>query len=274
MVTRRDLFLRARIAIPEDNAAFEARELLFKALGIKKEDYYLSPASPVTEEDEKAFFILLDRRLKGEPLAHILGEWDFYGRTFRVTKDVLIPRPETEELCSTALKFLKPGDRVLDLCSGSGCIGITLALECPGIFVTMGEISDAAKAISEENIRLLKAKNITVRHEDALLPPLDPEERFDLIVSNPPYIGLHESLSGDVSDYEPSLALFGGEDGLDFYRAITQYRLPTLTKGGHLLFECGEKQARSVSALLYNAGAKNTHTLYDLSGKARVVIAE
>ena len=274
MVTRRDLFLRARTAIPEENAAFEARELLFKALGIKKEDYYLSPASPVTEEEEKAFFTLLDRRLKGEPLAHILGEWDFYGRTFRVTKDVLIPRPETEELCSAALKFLNPGDRVLDLCSGSGCIGITLALECPGIFVTMGEISDAAKAISEENIRLLKAENITVRHEDALLPPLDPEERFDLVVSNPPYIGLHEPLSGDVSDYEPSLALFGGEDGLDFYRAIAQYRLSALTKGGHLLLECGEKQARSVSALLYNAGAKNTHTLYDLSGKARVVIAE
>ena len=273
MVTRRDLFLRARAAIPVENAAFEARELLYSALRISKEDYYLSPSAPVTDADAVRFLAMLESRLKGEPLAYVLGEWDFYGRTFTVTPDVLIPRPETEDVVRAALSFLAGGETVLDLCSGSGAIGITMALEKPGLSVTLGELSDAAIAVSEENIRKLGAEHVTVRKEDALLPPSDPNERFDMIVSNPPYIAPNEPLEDEVRDFEPAMALFGGEDGLEFYRAFAAHRLASLCAGGHIVMECGEKQAHAVEAIFLSAGARETHILRDLSGKARVVIA-
>lgn len=274
MVTRRELFLRARTAIPVENAAFEARELLYAALHITREEYYLYPSTEVSDAEAAYFLQLLEKRVSGVPLAHLIGEWDFYGRTFKITPDVLIPRPETEEVVKTALEYLTGGERILDLCSGSGCIGITLALELPSAQVVMGDISDAACRIAAENIRRFGVKNIAVRYEDASLPPSDPQERFHLIVSNPPYIGLHEHIDREVRDYEPSIALFGGEDGLDFYRAIAAYRLGALYPGGHLILECGEKQAHAVATLLHSAGASQARIVYDLSGKARVIVAE
>ncbi|MBO4407149.1 MAG: HemK family protein methyltransferase, partial [Clostridia bacterium] len=149
VTTRRDLFFEARTAIPERNAAFEARELLLRALSITKDEYYLRPSAPVTPEEEARFRALLQKRLEGTPLAYLLGEWDFYGRTFTVTPDVLIPRPETEELVEEARFFLSGSEKVLDLCTGSGCVGITLALEIPGLEVVLGDVSEPALRIAE-----------------------------------------------------------------------------------------------------------------------------
>ena len=271
VTTRRDLFFEARTAIAERNAAFEARELLLRALSITKDEYYLRPSLPVTPEEESRFRALLARRLEGTPLAYLLGEWDFYGRTFTVTPDVLIPRPETEELVEEARSFLTGSENVLDLCTGSGCVGITLALELPGLSVTLGDISEPALAVARENAKRYPSANVSIVYDDALSPS---ENRYDMIVCNPPYVALSDPLSDDVSRYEPSLALFGGEDGLDFYRAILRHRLSLLPSGGRIVFECGETQSRKVAHIMETFGARSIRIRTDLSGKGRIVSGE
>lgn len=271
VTTRRDLFFEARTAIPERNSAFEARELLLRALSISREEYYLHPSLPVTDEEEARFRALLARRLEGMPLAYLLGEWDFYGRTFTVTPGVLIPRPETEELVEEARNYLSGKEKVLDLCTGSGCVGITLALELPELAMTLGDVSDAALAAARENAKRYPAANVRVLYDDALAPS---EERYDMIVCNPPYVALSDPLSEEVARHEPALALFGGEDGLDFYRAILRYRLSLLPSGGRIVFECGETQSRKVAHILETFGAKAIRIRTDLSGKGRIVSGE
>ena len=271
VTTRRDLFFEARTAIPERNASFEARELLLRALSITRDEYYLHPSLPVTPDEEARFRALLARRLEGMPLAYLLGEWDFYGRTFTVTPDVLIPRPETEELVEEARFFLTGQESVLDLCTGSGCVGITLALELPGLAVTLGDVSEPALAVARKNAERYPAANVRIVRDDALAPS---EETYDMIVCNPPYVALSDPLSDEVARYEPALALFGGEDGLDFYRAILRHRLSLLPPGGRIVFACGEPQSPPVAHILETFGAKAVRIRTDLSGKGRIVSGE
>lgn len=271
VTTRRDLFFEARTAIPERNAAFEARELLLRALSISKDEYYLRPSLPVTPEEEARFRALLARRLEGTPLAYLLGEWDFYGRTFTVTPAVLIPRPETEELVEEARCFLTGRENVLDLCTGSGCVGITLALELPELSMTLGDVSEPALAVARENARRYPAANVRILRDDALAPS---EDRYDMIVCNPPYVALSDPLADEVARREPALALFGGEDGMDFFRAILRYRLSLLPSGGRIVFECGETQSRKVAHIMETFGARAIRIRTDLSGKGRIVSGE
>ena len=270
MVTRRQLFLQGKDRIPEENAAFESRELLLHLLSITKEEYFLNPDAPVEESLAAEFDALLARRVQGEPLAYLIGEWDFFGRPFHVSPGVLIPRPETEEVVAAALSLLRPGDRVLDLCCGSGCIGITLALEGNPGQVVLGDISPKALAITKKNAERYPSLPLEIRVDDALGESI---EYYDLIVSNPPYIAPGEELDHSVKGFEPHLALYGGPDGLDFYRAIAKYRLPMLSPGGHLVLECGHTQARQIAEILQNEGAEGVNILTDLSGKERIVIA-
>lgn len=264
-------------AIGERNSAFEARELLCAALGITKEEYYASSQTQADPEAEKKYFNMLERRIKGEPLAYILGEWDFYGRSFYIEPGILIPRPETElliEIIKEAGRELNKDEvHLLDLCSGSGCIGITAALEIKGLTAVLGDIEPKALEISAKNAARYKdAKAVTV-YDDALGRG---SVEYDIIVSNPPYISEKEmeELPAEVKDFEPVSALAGGKDGLDFYRAITANRLENLTPGGYLIFETGESQGSSVAKIMSEYGMIDIKITGDLSGKERAVSAK
>ena len=222
-----------------------------------------SPYQNVSEADAKALQPLIERRLNGEPLQYVLGEWEFFGLPFYVDRTVLIPRPDTERLVETALPLLtKERNAVLDLCCGSGCIGIALAV-LGGAKVTAADISADALSVAERNARRNGVSIETVQSDlfDSV------EGTFDLIVSNPPYLSDAEMDARDRSlRYEPELALSGGRDGLDFYRRIaTEYR-KYLRPGGTLLLEIGMTQKDAVLSLF-----ENCECLYDYGGRPRVI---
>lgn len=221
---------------------------------------------------------LADRYLGGEPLAYLLGEWDFYGLTFQVTPAALIPRSDTEALCELAIRraqeVMEP--RVLDLCCGSGCIGIALLHEVEDASVYAADLSEDALLLAVENARRLgvSAWFRPVRC-NALVEPPSALGAFHMIVCNPPYISKEEfkMLDKSVVNYEPRMALYGGPDGLDFYRSITRYWLEALVPGGMLYFECGWQQAEPVVELCERAGLLDVCVHEDLSGIQRVVSA-
>ncbi|NLT58817.1 MAG: peptide chain release factor N(5)-glutamine methyltransferase [Clostridiales bacterium] len=250
----------------------EADELLAAALGIDRAA--LRRLSPDAEADGAAqdrLQALLRRRCAREPLQYILGEWDFYGRTFSCRPGVLIPRPETEQLVDLAVAFLKgrPCAEVLDLCCGGGCIGLTLALEC-GCAVTLLDLSEAAISLTLENARRLSAAPRAVLRGDVFKPPAL-SGRFDLIVSNPPYLRTDEvaKLEAEVA-FEPEMALCGGPDGLGFYRALADRWAPLLAPGGLLLVEHGLGQGEPVAGLLRGAGLLLVETRADYAGIDRL----
>ena len=218
-----------------------------------------------------AFAGLSARRLAREPLQYITGEAPFYRRVFKVDSRVLIPRPETELLCAWALDLLPEGKdlSVLDLCCGSGCIGLTLAAERPRVRVTLSDISADALSVAAENARRLKVDAVLRRGDlaDGL-----PAGHFDCVVSNPPYIpsDVCASLQPEVLR-EPSLALNGGPDGLDFYRRIVRESTAVLKKGGFLLLELGEEESGPVSALMALAGFSGCEIRKDLNGIPRMI---
>ena len=222
--------------------------------------------------------MLFERRKQDEPLAYILGEWDFYGNRFVVTPDVLIPRGDTEWLCDSAVQAARnvSAPRVLDLCCGSGCIGISLALAVPQAQVVAADCSEAALAVTRDNAALhgLDAPRFQAVQADALVPD-SIDGAFDLVVTNPPYITAQEmrELDHSVDAYEPHLALFGGEDGLDFYRAMAQKPAFRLKPGGQFFAECGWKQGGQVAALFRAAGWTDVHLQSDLAGVPRIVCA-
>jgi len=268
MVTRFSLLREGQNALCSQNALFEARELLLWALGIKKEDYFLSPNAPVTDKEALRYRRALSRLSNGEPLGYIIGSWDFFGRSFAVAPGVLIPRPETESVLEVGLSLAPDRGRALDLCTGSGCIGITLALEKPGLQVFCGDISPEALSVARRNASMYPEAGVTVLYDDALKPS---SAAYDFIISNPPYIAPDEEVEPSVLQYEPAIALWGGEDGLDFYRAICRYRLPGLTPGGYLICECGAGQGDAVSAMFRECGLSEVVCHTDLSGKQRAV---
>lgn len=221
---------------------------------------------------------MLRRRLRGEPVAYITGSWEFYGLPMKVTRDVLIPRVDTEVLAERAIAFcrLQPEKtvRVLDLCSGTGCVGIAIAVHAPNASVLLGDVSPKALAVGRSNV-LHNNVTQTVRSMqiDALAGVDSHIGKFDLITANPPYIPSRdiETLDRGVRDYEPHLALDGGGDGLDFYRAITANFREVLNPGGGLFYEVGIHQASPVAAIMRQYGFEKIGFAQDTLGIDRVV---
>ena len=222
----------------------------------------------------------LKRLLAGEPIAYILGQWEFYGLPMIVSPKVLIPRDDTCAVAELAIKqalFLDKDPRILDLCCGSGCIGLAVASRVKDAKVTLADVSLDALAVAKENTALNKLTGrVRCVQADALKPAFPFLGKFDLIVSNPPYITGQEMLELPVSvkDYEPHLALYGGEDGLDFYRSIAQNFAPALKPGGYLCFEFGMGQGDDVCRILETNGYTILERTRDYNDRERAVLAQ
>ena len=212
---------------------------------------------------------LAAERIKGKPLSYVLGNADFYGYEIKVDERVLIPRPETEELVSEVLKVVKNTDKVLDLCTGSGAIALVINKKS-GASVTATDISEAALEVAKENFKQFDAA-VETRLIDLYV---DLSEKFDIIVSNPPYIKTEEidTLDKEVKDYEPRIALDGGEDGLDFYRRICEGAKQRLNEHGKLFLEAGYGEAEEIKKMLENDF--NVEIIKDISGIDRIIKAE
>lgn len=219
---------------------------------------------------------LLWQRAQHIPLQHLTGEQEFMGFPFRVNAHVLVPRQDTEILVEEAMKYIRPGDHVLDLCTGSGCIAISLWKLCPGIFMDAADLSEEALAVAGENGAAFEAEVSFFQGDlfDAL-PKMqaDGSGRYDVIVSNPPYIrtAVIQELTEEVRLHEPYEALDGKADGLCFYRRIVREAGAYLKPGGSLLFEIGYDQAEAVSALLREQDYEEIEVIKDLAGLDRVV---
>ena len=262
-------------------AALEARLIAATAAGKSTEKLLRDMRFYATDEVEKRAEAMVRRRLAGEPVAYITGVWEFRGLPMEVSRDVLIPRVDTEVLAETAIKYLKDTGRldarVLDLCSGTGCIGCAIAAELPRVRVVLSDVSPEAMEISRRNVsRNGLDGRISFLPADVMkLPPLMTGS-FDLVVSNPPYIPTVEIMTLDpsVRDYEPVWALDGGEDGLDFYRAILKNWHGVIRQGGELMFEVGEEQAERVKDLMRMAGLREARSFPDTQNIQRVVAAK
>lgn len=254
------------------NPRLDSELLLSDILSLKRIDLYLNFEKPVAAADLARFKTYVQRRSKREPLQYILGHTDFFGRHFEVTPDVLIPRPETEQLVARALEWLDAhpqATRVLDFGTGSGCIAITLALERPALQVTALDVSEAALEVARGNIEKLGATRVILSTAN--------DKCFDLLISNPPYIPSTEiaDLQAEVSRFEPHLALFGGKDGLSFYRQLLQDAPSQLSPGGALALEIGADQGNAILDIATAVGKWQTPKRYnDLSGVERIMIFE
>lgn len=275
--TYNDVYLDIRRALRAENismAELEAFELVRYVTGKSREEFVRDKYLHATAQTVSSAMRLCDRRLRGEPLAYILGEWDFYGITLKVTSDVLIPRSDTEALVDCALRRSEGEFRFLDLGCGSGCVGIALGLMRNSSRGVLADISDAALAVAKENVynAHLSSRLLCVKADMTKKPP-ENLGKFDVIVSNPPYITAEEmrGLDKSVVDFEPFGALYGGEDGLDFYRAICENWWDSLNDGGVLAFECGITQSTALEKLVSSIGGKNVQTTRDTAGVNRVV---
>lgn len=250
----------------------ESRLLLMQVTGFSPARLVGYPELALTAEQEEAYRSLAERRLAGEPVAYLLGEREFYGRPFRVSPAVLIPRPETEHLVEAALARVgrRPA-RVVDLGCGSGAIAVTLALEAPEWQVSAVDLSDAALTVARANAAQLAA-SVTF-HQGSWYAPLPETALFDLIVSNPPYIAAddHHLGEGDVR-FEPRLALTDEDDGLACLREIAAGAPGRLLPGGWLMVEHGYDQGEGVRELFRAAGLAEVETLPDLAGLDRVTL--
>jgi len=252
-----------------EEAALDAWYLLEYATGCTRSQYLLKPEEILSKEQEGKYQVVLGRRAKRIPLQHITGVQEFMGLTFQVNEQVLIPRQDTEILVEEVLRYLKPGMCFLDLCTGSGCILLSLLHHCPGTKGLGADISNAALQVAGKNQERLglKAKLIQSDLFDGI------EGSFDVIVSNPPYIKREEigHLMEEVRLHDPILALDGHEDGLYFYRRIIKESPAFLKKGGRILFEIGYDQGEQVSGLLEEQGFCEIEIIKDLAGLNRVV---
>ena len=278
-ITYNDLYLdiRRRLrAADSGDPTLEARELVAFACGKTKEELLRDGRLYVTPEVEARVRALVQRHLDGEPTAYLIGEWEFYGLPLDISRDVLIPRPDTEVLAGLAIDFVKTqGEcRVLDLCAGSGCVGLAVASQCPGSRVVLGELSEGALRICRQNIRRNGLSGRVVPMQmDALAPPPAQLGEFRCLVSNPPYIpaGDIPGLDPSVRDFEPHMALDGGADGLDFYRNLAGEWKNALSVGGKIFLEVGIGQADDVLRLLRAQGFGDLEITKDLNGIPRVV---
>lgn len=254
-----------------DGPARDARLLLAHTLSLPADRLTLHLQDPLAPAAATLYAALIAARLTHQPMAQIIGHRLFWGRPFRVTPDVLDPRPETETLIIQALK--SPAQSVLDLGTGTGALLLTLLSEWPDAQGTATDISPAALAVARDNAQslgLADRASFTLSNWFDQIPAC-----YDLIVSNPPYIAADEMplLSPDVRDHEPHIALTPGGDGLDAYRAIAASAPAHLNPGGRILVEIGPTQSAAVSALFLAAGLCNPTTVTDLDGRDRVVAA-
>ena len=258
-----------------ETARLDAELLIAHALDLSRIDLYLDHHRPLDAQELASIRGLVQRRSQLEPIHYILGERDFWSITLSVDSRVLIPRPDTEKLVELALSNMdETTQNILDLCTGSGAIALALATECPQVQVTATDISEDALAVARANAKNLNLNNVSF-HQSDLFEGL--QTQFDVIVSNPPYIRSDDCkrLMVDVRDYEPLMALDGGQDGLDFYRQIVQTAPKLLCSKGHLLLEIGHDQASDLKSLVESSSEFdwiNCHQ--DLAGNDRVVHAQ
>ena len=265
-----------------------AEMLLLHTLGKERTWLYTHPEHVISEADADCFHSLLNRRAAGEPTQHLTGKQEFWGLEFEVTPDVLIPRPETEHLIEVALDRLAvreiragrkqtltgEGLRIVDVGTGSGCIAITLAKELPSAQITATDISPAALAVAKRNAVRHSVAGRTVFLELNLLGGL--AGKYDLVVSNPPYIGRKEkdTLMREVRDHEPELALYGGEEGYELYADLIAQAARKVIGGSLLVLELGHNSLPAVQPLLEPPNWTNAAVTNDLAGIPRVVAAE
>lgn len=279
-----ELYQAVRKELLETETAEEAsriaRELVCSATGQTKADLLAGREAVLDRQAVSRLRDMLSRAKEGEPLAYLIGEWDFCGMTLSITRDVLIPRDDTMAVTELAMKkamFLEQNPRVLDLCAGSGCIGLAVARKVKDARVTLGELSPEAIRVAKKNIADLKLSGrVSCMQVDAKKPAAKFLGTFDLIVSNPPYVTTaeFEALPHSVRDYEPRMALDGGEDGLDFYRAIVENFTAALKPGGFLCLEFGLGQQEAVCAILEAGGYEIAQLRDDAQGITRAVIAQ
>ena len=278
------LYLDARRALLEteepDMAGFMARSLICHVSG-KNPDLFLADRDLyATEEVCRAVDAGLRRLKQGEPLAYVLGEWDFYGLNLTVSPDVLIPRDDTCAVTSLAIQqalFLNQDPRVLDLCCGSGCIGLAIASRVKDARVTLADLSPEALTVAKRNMMQTKlSARVRCVQVNALEPAPAFLGKFDLIVSNPPYITAEEmeALPISVRKDEPHMALYGGEDGLDFYRSIAKNFSRALKPGGFLCFEFGMGQGDAVCQILEDNDYAVLERVRDYNDRERAVLAQ
>ncbi len=262
-----------------EGARLDAELLVAHALGLRRIDLYLRIDQPLNDAELAKIRGLLERRRRREPVAYILGYRDFYNRRFAVDSRALVPRPETELVIEAAIARLKArGDgplRVLDLGTGTGAIAITLALEIPSLTVDAVDLSEAALALARENVAALGAESRVTLHHGSLYKPIG-EARYDLIVSNPPYIPSAEcdTLMPDVALFEPRLALDGGADGLLVLRTVVAGALSHLLPGASLVVELGHDQGPAARALAEAAGFPAVSVTLDYARLDRVLTAD
>ncbi len=271
-----EYFTKHAIELPH----LEAEVLLAHALKLKRIDLYVQHERVLKAEELKAFKTLILRRTKKEPIAYIIGHKPFMSLDFKVNPDVLIPRPETEKLVEIVIDIAKKEDRkfkILDLCCGSGAIAVSIAKYLENVLISAADLSSKAIEISRLNAKNMGVEDRINFYCGNLFESLPAGERFDIIVSNPPYIPSSEieKLQPDIRLFEPKAALDGGPDGLGFYRVIISGTGSRLEKEGSLVLEVGQGQAGPVSGLIRESGLlEEPRIIEDYNGIERVVAAK
>ena len=270
-MTYREAYDKGRKSIVSDEADTEAALLLEHVMNTERGDLFAHPDRILSDDEEKTYFGLIERRNTGEPVQYITGKTYLYGLEFFCDRSVLIPRFDTEVLIEETIKKAPKDSELLDLCTGSGCIALCVKHEREDITVSASDISKDALNVAKKNSENLGLK-INLIHSD-LFSNID--DRFDIIVSNPPYIPTNviRGLDEKVKDFEPEGALDGGEDGLDFYRIIAKEAVRFLKGESLLIMEIGYDQGESVSGILSENGYKDIKVIKDLNGLDRVVSA-
>ena len=276
-----ELFLSLRRELRDagvESADLDAREILCAVTGKSREKLIQDYGFYAAEETIESAYSLVQRRLQGEPLAYLIGKWDFFGMELEITPDVLVPREDTAVLAQAAIDAVRewgPGARVMDLCTGSGCVGLAVAKNVPECrCVVLADISNRALAVARSNLRGVHPScSVSCVCADVKRPPAASLGTFHVITCNPPYIpsGEIDSLDASVCQYEPRIALDGGADGLEFYRLIPAMWKKALKPGGWLLMECGWNQADEVAELMRKNGYEMIQYYKDTLGHNRGV---
>lgn len=279
-----ELYLQTRACLlateSPESAGPMARDLVSTLSGMTQESFLAEKNSPVSAEICQRVDAALTRLRQGEPLPYVLGEWNFYGLPLYVGPQVLIPRDDTCALAELAIHralFLDQDPRILDLCCGSGCIGLAIASRLKDARVTLGDLSKEALSVARKNIqRNHLGGRVSCVQLDATEDPPAFLGKFDMIVSNPPYVtaGEMEELPPSVKNFEPHMALYGGPDGLDFYRSITERYRSILKPGGFLCYEFGMGQGDAVCAILEENGFTVLERTLDYNERERAVLAQ
>ena len=278
--TYNDIYLELRKSLKAEGIEgynLEAKLLCASAAGKSSAEFFRDLRLYAAQSVENKAAEYLERRKKGEPVAYITGSWEFYGLELDINENVLIPRVDTEVLAETAINILKPrleATRVLDLCTGSGCVGLAVAANVPGCRVVMADKSAGAIAVARGNsIKNNLSSRATCIEADVFERPPMLLGTFDLLLCNPPYIPKKDIPNLDVSvkDYEPITALDGGADGLNFYKRILSEWKAVMKHGGIMAFECGIDQAEQVKAIMEEQLFRNIATVKDSLGIDRVI---